>query len=443
MGFGTAWMRLPGSGIPLARLGLRKTFEWKSRSCSPDGFASPPCTPTDAMFANRPHVLAMSFALSAVLAGGLLPAQVSSARDSAGVRIILNGPRSSAPIAFRIGEKPLVRVGGLEDGSDAELNFKNGSMTGVRLSGGGLVVSDKVRLQFFDANSKRLKIIGRFGGGPQEFQLISSMCRTRGDTLVVLDEPNGRLSIIDGRAMNFVRTIPTRDFGSMPRNGCLGDGTFLMHKQFGPRAVVQHLYRLRVDGKMMNDYGEIESPRFEILAPAFLDLNAFGNQFVLASTMSNDLRFYAPDGKLGLIVRSSDPIVAMTDAYKLRLAERNEASLRALNPKAPPKQFDGRAELFVQQSALKTVPAHYFVIADGIGGMWVQDYRETRMWEAPWTYFDASGKLVGRLTVASAADDPLGTRVVGFGPGEIIVSTSDADGAVYLSVYPLVRVGGK
>ncbi|MEP6832387.1 MAG: hypothetical protein ABJB74_03295 [Gemmatimonas sp.] len=377
------------------------------------------------------------------LASCLVPAQTATVRDSVGIKIVSNSARSAAPVAFKLADKPLIRVGGLESDPDLEFDFKSGYMQAIRLSNGGLVVSDKVRLQFFDANSKRVKILGRFGSGPQEFQIAGIMCVTRGDTLVVQDAPNGRLAIVDARAMQFVRTIPTMEFGSLPPRGCLGDGTFLLSKQFGPKSVVEHLYRFRVDGKLVNDYGEFPSPKFEILAPAFLHLNAFGNQFVLASTLSNDLLFYAPNGKLSSVVRSSDPILPMTGANLLRLAERFEASMRAINPNLPAKQFDGKAQVYVQQSALKTVPGHYEVIADGAGGIWVQDYRETKMWVAPWTYFNADGKIVGRLIVPSAPDDPYGARVLGFGPNEIIIKTFDADGASYLSVYPLVRVTAK
>jgi len=175
------------------------------------------------------------------LSGNVLSAQSATVHDSAGIRIVSNPARSAAPAVFRLGDKPLIRVGGLESNPDLEFDFKSGYVMAVRLSNGGLVVGDKVRLQFFDANSKRTRIPGRFGSGPQEFQIAGTMCLTRGDTLVVQDEPNGRLAIVDARAMNFVRTIPRMGYGSLPAHACFGDGRFLMRKGFGPTATVERL----------------------------------------------------------------------------------------------------------------------------------------------------------------------------------------------------------
>ncbi|MEP6832388.1 MAG: hypothetical protein ABJB74_03300, partial [Gemmatimonas sp.] len=381
---------------------------------------------------------ALYSSLGAVLAlwGSRAWAQPFSVRDSAGIRIASNAARSAAPVAFKLADKPLIRVGGLENDPDVELNSRNVAMTGVRLASGGFVVAERVRLQFFDANSKRLKILGSHGAGPQEFQRISYMCRTHGDTLVILDDANGRLAIVDGRKMEFVRTIPTMHYGDLVENACFEDGTFLMVHQAGPTAPVQHLYRLRIDGTLVTDLGDFPRPHGETLAPVFVRFNAFGNQFVLGNTLTNDVQFYSPTGKLTRIVRSSDVPVRTTDSELRAIATRHVP-----DPNMPASQRTALINRWLSQTQLKYWPPHFLVLSDGTGGVWVQDYIPGRNWNtAPWTAFDSSGKLTGRLVIPEAPKGQFATWVTGFGPNEILLRTYDADGAAYLSVYPLVQV---
>lgn len=102
-------------------------------------------------------------------------------RDSAGVRIVENRARASAPVQFTLGTKARFDVGGLEPEPDNEFNPIQGYLRGTWLSNGGLAVIDEVRMHLFDAAGKRLAIVGRKGKGPEEVTFITSIYRTRGN----------------------------------------------------------------------------------------------------------------------------------------------------------------------------------------------------------------------------------------------------------------------
>src|SRR6185503_18847722 len=95
-------------------------------------------------------------------------AQTPRSRDGEGVRIVENGSRLTAPIAFRLGDRPSFDVGGLQQDPADEFDTHNYYLHGVRLSDGRVAVLDKSRVHFFDATGKRLKIVGRAGEGPGE-----------------------------------------------------------------------------------------------------------------------------------------------------------------------------------------------------------------------------------------------------------------------------------
>ena len=119
-------------------------------------------------------------------------------RDSGGIQIVENrSPGLSAARAWRIDPNPVVTIGGQQADTDTlyELNLVMGI---TRLSDGryavGVQASSAVR--FFDANGKYVGSAGRRGQGPGEFRQVMGVWRTRGDTLVVLD--NGELEIFTG-----------------------------------------------------------------------------------------------------------------------------------------------------------------------------------------------------------------------------------------------------
>ncbi len=212
-------------------------------------------------------------------------AQVPTVRDSAGVQIVENPSRLEAPVTFTLGATPVFEVGGLESDPDVEFNHRQGYLRGAFLSDGRFAAIDVNRVHYFDANGKRLKIVGRQGAGPQEFQYLMAICRTRGDTLVLNDANNRRMAVLDGTG-SIVRTIAQGDLGSMPFDPCFDDGTFVLMKQSGPLTARQlRVTRVRLDGSVANVIGEFAGGLFDLVTQAEVSVVAQGKRLVLRESV--------------------------------------------------------------------------------------------------------------------------------------------------------------
>ena len=215
--------------------------------------------------------------LCAVLGRTEASAQEARIRDSAGVRIVENTARKDAPVRYRIADKPLFEVGGLELNPDEEFDHKQGYLRGVRLSNGGFAVIDVSRVHYFDARGKRVRIVGKKGQGPEEFLYLTSICRTRGDTLILYDSHNRRLSVLDGSG-RILRTILQGDNGSASSNFCFDDGSFVLERMDQLGSLRQkRVTRLRTDGSISNVVGTF---------PMLFDMVTMAPTSIIASDMS-------------------------------------------------------------------------------------------------------------------------------------------------------------
>ena len=138
------------------------------------------------------------------------PGILGQARDSSGVRILLNPPSHTVPVRFRADPVPLLAVGGLEAQDRSEFDARQGYLSAERLHNGGLVVIDGTRPHFFSSTGRRVRIVGRPGRGPGEFVTLAAICRTLGDTIVVGDVGTRRITVLDSSGQ-VARSFPQRD----------------------------------------------------------------------------------------------------------------------------------------------------------------------------------------------------------------------------------------
>jgi hypothetical protein len=363
-------------------------------------------------------------AAATVVAKGL-DAQEPRTRDSAGVRIIENPARSSAPVRFALGVTPVMDVGGLDDNPANEFNHRQGYLRGVLLSNGGLVVTDVNRLHFFDAKGKRIAIVGRDGDGPGEFRYIISICRARGDTLVVSDSRTSRLTVLDGKGA-FIRNIPQPNRASPPFDGCLSDGFVLQKLEStpnGPRALVVTKHRL--DGSLVDTAGVFDFGAFDMSTQREPQVVAVGSSVYFAKGFG-DLLGITGSGRT--IVRTADPLVEVS-------AEEREQGWAATIPRnTPPDQVKQRMDRMRSMPADKHWPAHRRVYADADGRLWMQDFQRNFKAEHGWTAFDPSGRIVGRILIPAQAAR---FEIVGFGKNQVMVARTDDDDALHMTVYQI------
>ncbi len=144
--------------------------------------------------------------LTALLLPGLLTAQ---GRDSAGVRIIESTtPQFTGARAWRLSPQPVLSLGaGLPDAAD-EIMLSDAP---IELSDGRFVISHARTntVRFYTRAGALQHTVGRRGEGPNEFNGLMRLFSGRGDTVVIHDGGNSRLTWI-GPNGTIARMIPFR-----------------------------------------------------------------------------------------------------------------------------------------------------------------------------------------------------------------------------------------
>lgn len=142
--------------------------------------------------------------------------------DSAGVRIVVNGP--DAPSRVGLDADPLLR---LPDAApdDVSLFRVEG---GVLLSGGGIVLANtgNHEVLYFGADGAFQRRFGREGDGPGEFRGMTWMEATADGGVTLADSRNRRLTTLgaDGTLEGERRFAPPFDEGALPSNAITAAG---------------------------------------------------------------------------------------------------------------------------------------------------------------------------------------------------------------------------
>jgi len=367
-------------------------------------------------------------AILVVGAVGGVAAQGPGGRLVDGVQIVDNIARRSAPIAFTLSAKPNLDLGGLKASPDDEFSPNGGYLNGVRLSDGRWAVIDESRIRFFNPAGRQLAVVGRKGGGPSEFQQITGICRTRGDTLVVNDPINGRVTVVAPNA-RIVRSVAVGRADLLWGGGCFVDGTFVLvtaAPSVGGDRYMQ-LVRRRLDGKTTQTLGPFWQSTPDRFLPSFSTVVAQGTKLYLSDPRVNEVRVYTAEGTLTHRIRSADPIEELTSAEKMALTP--AASPRAGNSAAN-KAYNADQDRLAPRPPLWPTTAS--IAVDPTGRLWVESFRKRRTEPHIYTAFDTAGKLLGRLILP--ADSP----AIAFTAGGVLLWRTDKDGADHLVMSQLV-----
>lgn len=178
----------------------------------------------------------------------LLGATISTAQE----RVQITSSSSCSGCTIRLTR--VVRLGGPSDPSSLAR-----TPTVARDSRGRFIVGptlDGAQLHVYDASGKFLTSVGRRGRGPGEFQRISLVTVSAGDTLHVFDAVNLRHTVLSSD-FRTVRTspLPGRVYAAFP----LGRGTTLVQAparssdRFG-----LPLHLINPDGRVVRSYGSLQ-----------------------------------------------------------------------------------------------------------------------------------------------------------------------------------------
>jgi hypothetical protein len=375
------------------------------------------------------------------LAVTVVVAQIASAqspriRDSAGVRIIENGPRLTAPIVFQLGDKPTFDFGGLQQNPADELAARTAYPKAIRVPNGNVAIPDVTRLLVFDASGKRIKAIGRNGDGPGEFRQITDVCTTKGDTILVgqFRKPLTKLT----KNGDFVGVIPLPNGMFTEGEICFDDGTFVLGNRVSGGPGTPSVYRFIRSGAagLINPIVDHEYPMFDPLVRMQNPSAVRRENMYFANGNSFDIKVYDRGGKLRQIIRSADRLRPLTDADKAQMRP------MAYRAGSTPAEIEDAQRRAIANSTTKFWPTVDKMMTDLNGRVWVEDWAQQEEPTEPrgWAAFDSTGKLLGRMLIPGSPSLEQRRLVVSFGDNEVFFARFDADGARHYTAYPIVPI---
>ena len=369
---------------------------------------------------------ALALACTAGLVGAApLVAQGSEpvTRDSAGVKIISSGPRRPMPMTHTLGQ-PVLDLGGLKSTPEEEFSPSATPLGLIRLSDGRYLTMEMTRLRLFDPTGRQLAIIGRAGSGPDEFRQISSICRTRGDTIVVDDPVNARVTILDGTG-RVVREFPEKGW-TVPNGGCFDDGTFVM-RQAGPTGDGEfriRLIRVRLDGVSAGPLGVFWGGTLGRYLPIATSVFARGASFYVGDPRSSAIHAYDQRGRLIQVIMTNDPprVVTAAEAGVIRGAVGTTGS-------KPPRE-SAKPEFW---------PGYRGIVGDGSDRIWLEEFVKPSETLRVWTWFSSDGHVAGRFSLPKSANTA-DSRIIGFIDGAAVLRREDSDGARHVTLVRLAPI---
>ncbi len=408
----------------------------------------------------RPSVLASrtkAFLLPAALVVGCstdaVNTRTAAIADSAGITIVTNtAPVSTAGNAWRIADRPTIDIG-VVSGEAAYEFFR--PLGAVRLSDGRIVVANRgtFELRYFDKGGKHLVTAGGEGGGPGEMMDMSWFSRTVGDSMVVYDRRNHRLSVFDPQGVydHSVR-LQTSEFPFM--KGRLDDGSYVGHIWRGRRRGAPPIplgrgtdslwvVRYGADGEMLDTLGTYlrrvrhastmdwrgRSQRFPVAVP-FTPTTATSTsgEFIFTGTTNvYEIVAQAADGRVSRLVRKVHTKLPVRQADTESFMD----SLRILAMENPEMQLVvAMLDITPPQDSM---PSYEGFSVDREGNIWVADTRRPNTPTPSWNVFDREGIWLGHV------EGPTGFRVTDIGGDYLLGLWRDEVEVEHVMLYALEK----
>lgn len=366
--------------------------------------------------------------------------------DSAGVTIVTN-PASvmSAAATWTLASRPALEIDAPADGSF--VLFGVGDV--VPLSHARLAVANRGshEVLVFDSAGTLVARIGREGDGPGEFQFVTSLARLPGDSLVVWDSGHRRLSVFDnGGTLGheaMLGKLVEQTHAAYEGVYALADGDLVFNTgaiewapHEGSSRALSASVRIGTDGSVRSSYGmfpgteAFSSGDATGMVPfgASTTVTTSGDDFVVGTEVTTELRVFGPDGTLARIVRWPDHERLLTDA-------RFQAYVNDVFAAVPKARQEAIRDRLEKMPRAKSEPPYWTVLADSDGRLWVGDYPGQESFvglarpRRHWLIFGPDGAVTARL------DTPAGFGVKSIRGPDVIGVYTDKVGVESVRIY--------
>jgi hypothetical protein len=356
-------------------------------------------------------------ALAAACGGADPMIATSTTVDSAGISIVTSTSSAWGEREARVDTVPVLRIGADEIGP-FQFSFVS---AGLLLEQGRIAVTELSanEVRIFDGDGRHLRTVGRRGRGPGEFQGISGLFRTPGDSLSAFDQSQRRMTILP-LASGEPRVVRSQAVpggrGSFDAFGALGDGRLLLYNpgggfrpdlEPGLQWVTTEVVVLDpVDGASRTIAQLPSRQQFvlpggdtRMLAPAHLAIRAAAEDgFYWATSDRYEIRYYDRDGGLRRILRRPVEPSLVTPAMIEAFIESNLEEVRRREGEAAVPRYRQR---FTEGSYGDRVPLFEYAFVDREARLWISSaaWPDRQAVPVRWSVFAANGSLLGDVTV--------------------------------------------
>lgn len=399
------------------------------------------------------HTVLLPVALTVGCAPVDMGTRAAAIADSAGITIVTNtAPASTAGNAWRVADRPTIDIGVVS--GDAAYEFFR-PLGAVRLSDGRIVVANRgtYELRYFDAGGKHLVTAGGRGGGPGELMDMSWFSRTVGDSMVVYDRRNRRLSVFDPQGVyhHSVR-LQTSEFPFM--KGRLDDGSYVGHIWRGRSRGAPPIplgrgtdslwvVRYGTDGELLDTLGTYlrrvrhgstldwrgRTQRGAVAVPFTPTTATYtsGDFIFTGTTHVYEIAARAADGRIRRLVRKVHTKLPVLQTDTDRFMD----SLRMLAVGNPEMQWV--VEMLDITPPQDSMPAYEGFTVDSEGNLWVADARRPNTPTPSWNVFGHEGVWLGHV------EGPTGLRVTDIGRDYLLGLWRDEMEVEHVMLYALEK----
>lgn len=376
----------------------------------------------------------------------------STARDSAGVRIVDNArPVWGPSTGWRIGANPVLDLGGPDSGP--EYQFEQISHVAVH-GNGTIAVADMAarEVHFFDPSGKPLAVRGGPGKGPGEFDFLWGLA-VLGNRAYAYDPRSARLTVFDSVGTYLEIVTLDEPEGYRPMFEYYLVGARASDLVFSPRVFTPGFgegvsaYRDSSPNLAFSPSGGFKE---EVAEPSGADMfvGPQGGSSVPFSTISLiavdedrvfmsqgkgfEVRVYSDSGPPSAIYRRSHTPRPVTDEDLQNAIAAHLRMAGAASPRDP--RFEGFIRMMESAPLPPFMPSMDRLLVDELGFLWCREYHPPYE-EDPtqWTVFSPGGDWLGELTF------PAGFSVGVIGPDYVLGVFVDPLDVQHIWKLPLTR----